>query len=194
MSDFIPSNSSSDDVTPSEDQWLEVGKIVGAHGLNGEVKIYPDSDFPERFIEPGLRWLRSSSQQTTPEEIQLIKGRCLSSKGLYVVKFSGVNYRDQAEALKGSSLLVKSNDRPKLSAGEYHVSDLIGLTIIDHLTRTPIGKVIKIANAGNDLLEIQLLENSDQTVLMPFVKALVPVVDINNQIIEVSPPKGLFPN
>lgn len=192
--DSVPSQSHLTPAVASEDEWLEVGYIVGAHGLNGEVKIYPDSDFPERFIEPGLRWLRPSHQQTIPEEIQLIKGRCLSRKGLYVVRFAGINYRDQAEALKGSSLLVKSSDRPELAAGEYHVSDLIGLMIIDHQTRTPIGKVIKIANAGNDLLEIQLLENQDQTFLIPFVKALVPVVDLRNQIIEISPPKGLLPS
>ncbi|HEY9659223.1 MAG TPA: ribosome maturation factor RimM, partial [Allocoleopsis sp.] len=37
--------------------WLEIGKIVGVQGLKGEVRIYPNSDFPERFEQPGKRWL-----------------------------------------------------------------------------------------------------------------------------------------
>lgn len=176
----------------SAEEWLEVGHVVGAHGLNGEVKIYPDSDFPERFTQPGLRWLRSSSQESSPREIQLIKGRC-GHKGLYVVRFAGIQFRDQAEALKGWSVLVKSCDRPTLEAGEYYLSDLIGLAIVDHHTQSVIGKVVKIASAGNDLLEVQLLKEAHQTVLIPFVSALVPVVDIENQRIEILPLKGLLP-
>lgn len=174
-------------------EWLEVGYIIGAHGLNGEVKIYPDSDFPERFVKPGLRWLRSPDQPFPLREIQLTKGRCSGRKSIYVVRFAGVDFRDQAEALKGWTVLVRSCDRPTLEAGEYYLSDLINLTVIDHHTRTVIGKVVKIANAGNDLLEIQLLSETHPTVLIPFVAALVPVVDIENQRIEILPPKGLLP-
>ena len=178
----------------SEEEWLEVGHIVGAHGLDGEVKVYPDSDFPERFTRSGLRWLRSSAQQTLPEEVQLVKGRFLSRKGIYIVRFASIHDRDQAEALKGKSLLVKSFDRPTLTEGEYYLSDLIGLEIFDHQSHILIGRVIKIASAGNDLLEIQLLGETDQTALIPFVSALVPVVDIKNRRIEISPPKGLLPS
>lgn len=177
-----------------EKEWLEVGHIVGAHGLNGDVKIYPDSDFPERFTKPGWRWLRSPNQLLPLREIQLTKGRSVGRKGIYVVRFAGIDFRDQAEALKGWNVLVRSCDRPTLAEGEYYLSDLIGLEIVDHQTHTSIGRVIKIANAGNDLLEIQLLGETDQTVLIPFVPALVPVVDIKNQKIEISPPKGLLPS
>ena len=41
------------------DDWLSVGKIVGVQGLQGELRVNPASDFPERFTAPGARWLRS---------------------------------------------------------------------------------------------------------------------------------------
>lgn len=187
QSDFLLNSDS------SENEWLEIGKIVGAHGLEGEVKVYPDSDFPERFEQPGRRWLRFPKSPATVKEIGLTKGRMVSSKGLYVVKFANINHRDQAEALKGAILLVQGSDRPTLDAGEYYVSDLVGLQVIEQSTQTLIGSVVSIANAGNDLLEIQLTDPSAPTVLIPFVPAIVPVVDIDNQTIEISPPKGLIP-
>ncbi|WP_299493470.1 ribosome maturation factor RimM [Acaryochloris sp. IP29b_bin.137] len=191
MSDASPSRSSINPPSSNED-WLEVGKIIGAHGLNGEVKVFPDSDFPERFTKPGLRWLRFPTRPLQIEEINLKKGRFIEQKGIYIVQLADVNFRDQAELLKGAELLVRSCDRPSLADGEYYLSDLIGVTVIDQTKRTIIGSVVRIASAGNDLLDIQLLD-SDQTVLVPFVPAIVPIVDIENQTIEILPPTGLIP-
>ncbi|BDM81808.1 ribosome maturation factor RimM [Acaryochloris marina MBIC10699] len=189
MSDSLSPDLPNDDTS---EEWLEVGTIVGAHGLNGEVKVYPDSDFPERFTQPGLRWLVSPTEASTPEEIQLIRGRFVERKGIYVVKLANVNFRDQSEALKGTKLLVRSNDRPTLAEGEYYLSDLIGVTVVDHQTQAVVGSVVSLASAGNDLLEIQL-DNTTKTILLPFVSALVPIVDIATKRIEITPPKGLIP-
>lgn len=178
------------DVAPEE--WLEIGTIIGAHGLNGEVKVFPDSDFPERFTQPGLRWLSTSQNSSMPEEIQLLKGRFIERKGIYVIKLANINYRDQSEALKGAKLLVRSNDRPTLADGEYYLADLIGLTVIDQQTQAVVGSVVSIASAGNDLLEVQLTDTT-KTVLIPFVPALVPIVDIAARRIEITPPQGLIP-
>jgi len=176
----------------NSEEWLEVGTIVGAHGLDGEVKVFPDSDFPERFIQPGPRWLATSTNTSNPEKIQLLKGRFVESKGLYVIKLAKINFRDQSEALKGAKLLVRSNDRPTLEDGEYYLSDLMGLTVVDHQTQKIVGSVVSIASAGNDLLEVQLTDTTE-TILLPFVSALVPIVDIADKRIEITPPKGLIP-
>lgn len=189
MSDSLSPDLPNDDTS---EEWLEVGTIVGAHGLNGEVKVYPDSDFPERFTQPGPRWLVPPIGASTPEEIQLIRGRFVERKGIYVVKLANVNFRDQSEALKGTKLLVRSNDRPTLAEGEYYLSDLIGVTVVDHQTQAVVGSVVSLASAGNDLLEIQL-DNTTKTILLPFVSDLVPIVDIATKRIEITPPKGLIP-
>jgi 16S rRNA processing protein RimM len=171
------------------DDWLEVGRIVAAQGLAGEVRIYPDSDFPERFQEPGLRWLRHDSQ-SQPQPLQLQRGRLLAHKGLYVVKFEGIDSREQAESLKGAMLLVKASDRPELDAGEFYLQDLVGLTAINQQNQTIIGTVIGIVYAGNTLLEIQ---RGPIKFLVPFVEAIVPIVDLAQQRIEIHPLPGLLP-
>jgi 16S rRNA processing protein RimM len=171
------------------DQYLEIGKIVGAQGLQGEVRVYPNSDFPERFEQPGPRWLLRPDRQQ-PEPIQLLKGRYVDGKGLYIVKLEGISDRNAAEALRNCKLMVLASDRIELEEGEFHVADLIGLPVYDQATQTLIGIVKDIYSAGNDLLEVSRAEG--KPVLIPFVEAIVPVVDLEKQRIEITPPAGLI--
>lgn len=206
--------------TTAETGWLEIGKIVGAQGLQGEVRVYPDSDFPERFEQPGQRWLLHPGQ-TEPQPIELISGRYLGGKGLYVLKLAGVIDRDQAERLRNCLLVVPIGDRLPLEEGEFHVMDLLGLVVFDQATQRRVGTVTDVLSAGNDLLEVELdvpvpatqvpdtqapdVDELDvnepdtqapaakpRRVLIPFVTAIVPVVDLAQQRIEITPPAGLI--
>ncbi len=179
---------------PSElivpDGWIAIGKIVGAQGLHGEVRVYPDTDFPERFEQPGDRWLLRPGQ-TQPESIALESGRYLDGKGLYVLRLAGISDRNQADLLRGCLLIVREDDRPALEEGEFHVLDLVGLPVFDQASQQQVGTVTDVVPAGNDLLEVALSE-SDQRVLIPFVEAIVPIVDLQQRRIEISPPPGLL--
>jgi 16S rRNA processing protein RimM len=175
------------------DGWMEIGSIVGAQGIKGEVKIYPNSDFPERFERAGERWLWSALD-TTPRSIQLQKGYQIPGKGLYVVKLAGIVDRTQAEKLRGQMLLVPITDRPKLAPEEYHSQDLIDLPVFHHQTGAQIGIVADIFTAGHQILVVNAPTNDGKTVevMIPFVKAIVPVVDISERRIEILPPPGLL--
>jgi 16S rRNA processing protein RimM len=172
----------------SPDPLLEIGKIVTAHGLKGEVRVYPDSDFPERFEEPGRRWMLRPGA-TEPEPIELLSGYLLDGKGLYVLRLAGIADRTQAEALRGCKLLVPASDRPELAEGEFHVADLIGLAVFDQASQILIGTVTDILPAGQDLLEVT---REAGKVLIPFVEPIVPVVDLDRRRIEITPPPGLI--
>lgn len=189
-----PKNSPAPSSAIVPEGWLEIGKIVSAQGLKGEVRVYPNSDFPERFEQPGTRWLLPSGA-TEPQEIELVKGRYLHGKGMYVLQLAGISDRDHAEALKGCKLLVPESDRPQLEEGEFHVVDLIGLEVFDQATQTLLGTVTDVIPAGNDLLEVKLSDpqNPKQpTVLVPFVNEIVPVVNLAAGRVEITPPPGLI--
>ena len=184
--------------------WLEIGTIVSPQGLNGEVRVYPHSDFPERFEEPGQRWLLRPGE-TQPQPVKLLSGRYIQGKNIYVVELANVETRNQAEELRNCRLLVPESDRPTLGEDEYHVLDLIGLEVFNQLTGETLGTVVDVIPAGNDLLEVELSHpQTDQkpksaskspkpkTVLIPFVKAIAPVVDLENGRVEVTPPPGLL--
>ncbi len=169
--------------------WLEIGKIVAAQGLKGELRVYPDTDFPQRFQKPGQRWLQRPGQPT-PEPVKLTSGRYLEGKGLYIITLSGITSREQAEALCNARLLVPATDRPCLEPGEFHVADLVGLAVFDQASQQQIGHVTDILSAGNDLLEVELLNG--KKALIPFVEPIVPIVDLANRRLEITPPAGLI--
>ena len=167
------------------DELMVVGKVVGAQGLKGELRILPLSDFPERFTKPGERWLQRRQDPARP--IELLSGRQLPGKELFVVRFAGIDSREAAEALVGGELVVKASDRPKLAKGEFHLLDLVGLEV--RLEGVAIGTVSNLIHAGNDLLEIDL---DGRQVLIPFVEAIVPVVEIEQGWIGITPPPRAF--
>jgi len=201
------------------DAWLEIGTIVAPQGLKGELRVYPNSDFPERFEQPGQRWLQRPGE-SQPQAVKLLGGRYVPGKGIYVVQLAGVENREQAEALRDSRLLVPESDRPKLGEDEYHVMDLIDLEVFNQLTGEAVGVVVDVIAAGNDLLEVQLHQqpapapakaeapipnrtskirkpkrktaSKPATILIPFVKAIAPVVDLQSGRIEITPPAGLL--
>ncbi|MEM1367898.1 MAG: ribosome maturation factor RimM [Cyanobacteria bacterium P01_H01_bin.15] len=170
--------------------WLQVGRIVSAQGLMGEVRIYPNSDFPERFLSPGERWLQPPTQSPA-QKFTLLQGRYLPKKNLYVIKFAEICDRNQAEALKNYQLLADPADKFPLDTDEYHVQDLLGLRVILQETQLEIGILVDVRSAGNDLLEVRLADTNTQ-VLIPFVKEIVPTVDVQAGFLEITPPPGLL--
>ncbi|MBM0742810.1 ribosome maturation factor RimM [Phormidium sp. CLA17] len=175
------------------DRFIEIGKIVSTQGLKGEVRVYPNTDFPERFLEPGKRWLLRPGGKD-PQPTQLLRGRYLDGKGLYVVQLEGINTITDAEGLRDSKLMVPEGDRPALEEGEFHIPDLIGLEVFDQATQTLVGTVVSLIPAGNHLLEVQRPDPEASTVLIPFVMAIVPIVDLHRRRLEITPPAGLIPD
>jgi 16S rRNA processing protein RimM len=180
----------------TQTQWLQIGKIVATQGLKGEVRVNPTSDFPERFTEKGWRWLREKNNPQ-PRKIYLLKGYQIPGKNIYVVKFEGIDNCNEAEKLRDCQLLVEKNDLPELLEDEYHVSDLIDLEVYHQITGENLGIITNLYTAGNDLLEVQLHQipegkNKPVKVLIPFVKAIVPIVDLENKRLEINPPVGLL--
>ncbi|MDZ8054745.1 MAG: ribosome maturation factor RimM [Aulosira sp. ZfuVER01] len=178
------------------DDWLEIGKIVAAQGLSGELRVYPNTDFPERFEVAGTRWLLRPGE-TEPQPIELLEGRYIENKNLYAIKLAGVENRNQAEELRDSKLMVPISDRPQLAEDEFYVPDLIGLEVFLQASGELVGTVVDIIPTGHDLLEVELHpgfapDKKHKKVLIPFVEAIAPVVDIQARRIEVTPPPGLL--
>ena len=173
----------------SNETWMTVGKLVAPHGLRGEVKINPRSDFPERFTQPGKRWLQKTKNHE-PHEIELLSGRQLPGKKIFIVRFKGVTSRNEAQLLIGNNLLVPSTHRPKLAKGEFHLLDLVGLEAKLNTDEPAIGKVSNLRSAGNDLLEIEL--TGGRKVLIPLVEEIVPLIKVKEGWLLLTPPKGLL--
>ncbi len=175
----------------NNDEWLIVGLITSCHGINGQLKVKSLSDFEERFLKPGMRWLQKKNE--SPSKIELISGFKQPGKETFIVKLKGIKTRNHAEQLKEFKILVKTDQLPKLKKEEFHLLELINLKvrILENNKFTIIGKVINLENEKNNLLVIELFKNQKK-VLVPFVKEIVPLVDIKNNFLVINPPNGLL--
>ena len=175
----------------NENEWLVVGLITSPHGINGKVKVKSLSDFEERFINPGIRWVQKENE--TPSELKLISGFKQPGKESYIISFEGISKRNHAEKLKEHRILVKTKSLPKLKKEEFHLTELVNLKvkILENKELKIIGKVINLENEKNNLLVIELFQNKKK-VLVPFVKEIVPLIDIKNKFLIICPPNGLL--
>ena len=175
----------------NKNEWLIVGLITSCHGINGQVIVKSLSDFEERFLKPGIRWLQKENE--SPTKIELTSGYKQPGKDTYIIKFQGINTRNHAEQLKKSKLLVETDKLPKLNRDEFHLLELINLEVktLENDELKIIGKVINLENEKNNLLVIELF-NNHKKVLIPFVKEIVPLIDIKNNFLIINPPKGLL--
>ena len=92
-----------------------------------KVKVKSLSDFEDRFLKPGLRWLQVGSE--TPLEIELSSGIKQPGKDTFIVAFKGINNRNKAEKLKNYKILVKTELLPELKKGEFHLLELLNLDV-----------------------------------------------------------------
>ena len=175
----------------NKNEWLIVGLITSCHGINGQVKVKSLSDFEERFLKPGIRWLQKDNEP--PSKIQLISGYKQPGKETFIIKFEKITTRNNAEQLKNYKILVETNKLPKLKKEEFHLLELINLQVkvLENDEFKIIGKVLDLENEKNNLLIIELFKNQKK-VLIPFVKKIVPVVDIKNNFLIIDPPNGLL--
>jgi len=166
--------------------WLLIGSIVGAHGIQGEVKIYPETDFPERFTKAGSRRLVTAQGQE--QTVKLLGGRLHG--GMFLVRLEGVVDRTQAENLRGAELFVSSQERPQLKTGEFFSADLTGLKVLRQDTGAEVGLVKDILNTGSQ--DILVIETPQGERMVPFVEPLVPVVNVAEGWLMVVPIAGLL--
>ena len=171
-----------------KDKWMSIGEIVAPQGLKGDIRIKPSSDFPERFTKPGKLWIQKTNE--LPTEIKLIKGKPIPGKSIFVLSIEGLSNRSSANKIIGWNLVIPVNSRPNLKNDEYHYFDLIGLEARRGVKKTLIGYVTDLIKGGNDLLEIELVKG--KKVLVPFVKEIVPEIEINEKWLLINPPPGLL--
>jgi len=163
-----------------------VARIGRPHGIKGELSVEVRTDEPERRLGPGVT-VRTDPATAGP--LTITAGRVHS--GRLLLTFEGVNDRTGAEALRGVLLVadVDPDERPE-DPEEFYDHQLVGLAV--HTTEgAPVGEVSDVIHGtGQDLLSIRTPDGGE--VLVPFVSALVPVVDVPGGRLEVADRPGLL--
>lgn len=159
-----------------------VGAISGSFGVAGEVRLKSFCSDPEAIASYGPLYTQDGARSFTVKLTRAVAG------GLGA-RLPGVTTKEQADALKGTSLYVDRAKLPSLPDDEYYHADLIGLEARD-TGGALLGKVAAVHNHGaGDLLEISGAAGA--AILLPFTLAAVPTVDLGARRIVVDLPEGL---
>ncbi len=158
-----------------------VGAIAGAFGVRGEVRLKSFTTEPNDIVTYSPLWTEDGTRSFAVRLTRPVTG------GLGV-RLSGVETREDAEALKGVTLWADRDKLPSLPDDEFYHADLIGLTVYD-TGGGLIGKVRAVYDHGaGDILEI-FGPGRKQTLLLPFTRAFVPTVDLAAGRIIADPPE-----
>ena len=162
-----------------------IGAIAGAFGVRGELRIKSFAATPEDIAAYGPLSTEDGSESYT----LVLTGQ--TTKGALIARLSGVQTKEQADALRGVQLFVDRDRLPSLPDDEFYHADLVGLDVFD-TGGAALGRVKSVQNHGaSDLLEIHG-PGLNATVLLPFTHAAVPTVDLSAGRIVADPPEGLF--
>ncbi len=173
-----------------------VGRIGRPHGIRGEVVVGVRTDEPDLRFAVGSRLDLdrpvAAGEETQPDaNAQLTVASARWHSGQLLVSFEGVTDRTAAGELTGGWLGVDTSQLPEVGdPDEFRDHELIGLSVRT-TAGDPVGEVTDVLHYGQDLLVVRRAANQGEC-LVPFVKAIVPEVDVRGGVVVIDPPRGLL--
>jgi 16S rRNA processing protein RimM len=168
---------------------LVVGRVGRPHGIRGELTVQVHTD------DPDLRFADGSVLATEPAErgpLTISSSRWHS--GRLLVRFDGCDDRTAAEDLRGTLLVMDSAEvGPTADPDEFHDYELVGLRVVT-VAGDQVGVVTDVLHQGQNLLVVGPAPDQPggRQILVPFVRAVVPEVDVKAGRVVIDPPPGLL--
>ena len=168
-------------------KYVSVGKIVNFHGIKGEAKVGYSKSQLEFLMSLDVLYLKDKDNYTP---LNIISAK--PHKNLLIMKFEGIDSINDIIPLKGELLFVDDEViRETLEEDEFLIDELVGLEVFDNADGKKLGFIIGVSNNGaTDLISVKT--NSKKICLVPFVNAIVPVVDLENKKIIINNLEGLL--
>jgi 16S rRNA processing protein RimM len=185
MNTPMPAGSGDSSAAVSSGAIVAVGRIGKAHGIRGDVFVEPWTDDPQDRFADGTSLITDPADRG-PLTVESSRDH----SGKLIVHFAGVETRNAAEQIRGALLVVAAAQRPAIEdPDEFYDTDLIGLAArtVSGESLGPVTDVLHSA-AGSVLA----IDFAGREVLVPFLKAMVPVVDLAGGTLDIDPPDGLL--
>ncbi len=162
---------------------VTVGEIVAAHGLYGEVRVQPLTDFPERFHRLAAVWVSRPGQPAVRHGIRHVEAH--RTKPLVILALAGISTREQARALTGAAVEIEDDQIVELPAGVYFEHDIVGLNAVT-TDGQQLGPVTEVLRTGaNDVYVTPRC-------LIPAIPDVIARIDLEAGCLLVHPVPGLL--
>lgn len=167
------------------EQYLRVGVISSTHGVKGEVKVFPTTDDPARFLD-----LKKVILDTKKEYKDLEIAGVKFFKNQVILKFKGYDNINDIEKYKGMDLLISREDAVPLEENENFIIDLIDMTVVTDTGET-LGTLVDVMQTGaNDVYIVKTPEKKE--VLLPAIKDCILDVNVEEKRMLVHVLEGLL--
>ena len=167
------------------EDFLQVGVITATHGIRGEVKVFPTTDDPERFLDLEIVYL-----DTGREKKLLTISSVKFFKQFVILKFKEFDNINDVEPFCKKSLLVTRDQAVPLEEDEYFIADLIGLRVITDEDKV-LGELTDVLETGaNDVY--QVTDENGKEILLPAIKDCILSVDLEKGEMKVHILEGLL--
>lgn len=172
-----------------KDDLVQLGKIIGAHGIRGAVKIYSYAESAESFTTQHSLIVQDPAGRQAAYDVL----ECRPHKQILRVTLKGVTTRDQAEALVGSGVYVTRDSLPSLEKDTYYWSDLIGMTVVN-TEGNGLGRLSQIIQTGaNDVYVVTSTDDQGPAeILVPAIEQVIIEIDVDLNRMVVDLPEGLI--
>ncbi len=166
--------------------YLELGQIVGTHGIKGEIRVNPWCDSPD--FAKGFKTVYFDKKGNQSVKVTA----CRPHGNVILMKLENVNSINDAEKLKNRMLYIKRDDA-NLPDGSWFIEELIGCTVFDADDGKSYGKISDVSPTGaNDVWHITDEKNDEY--LIPSIKEVVVEVNVEENFVKIRPMKGIFDN
>ena len=155
-----------------------IGQIVAPHGVRGDVRIYPDTDFPKRFLKMKYGYINGKKYEVESARLH---------KRVVLMKFVGVDDRNAAERLLKKDLQVPREDLVPLKKGQHYIYDIIGSVVYD-LEDHELGKLTDVLRTGSNDVYVVTADDGTES-LFAAIPDVVKSVDTEVKRIVVDPPE-----
>lgn len=162
---------------------ITIGRLVGFHGVRGEVKVLSDSDFTVERFQPG------QTVHIKNKNLKIEKYR--THKNFHLLTFEGITNINEVEGLKDSDVQQDAEGvELTLEEGEFHFSEIIGLSVHTDDGKE-VGRVTDIFQTGaNDVWAVRDENNIEY--MIPYIEDVVKEIDLENEKIIITPMEGLL--
>lgn len=165
--------------------YYHVGKVVNTHGIRGEVRVVPITDFVDERFQSGNELVIEKNHELIPVTVE----KARPHKGMELVKFTGLDNINDVEKFRDCFLSVAEDQQDDLEDGQYYYRQIIGLDVVTEEGRK-LGKIKEIMSPGaNDVWVVDREEKRD--LLLPVIKDVIKKVDLDQHIVTVELLEGL---
>lgn len=167
------------------EEWILVGTLFRAHGIRGEVKVYPLTDTPERFLDLSDVVIEDTSGKRHNAKIDRVRFQ----QDRLILHFAGKDRIEEIEPFVKGHILIHRSQAPPLAEGRYYHADIIGLSVVTEAGET-LGTVEEILETGSN--DVYVVRQGKKEVLVPAIEEVVRKIDLERGTMVVHVLEGLL--